>query len=32
MQLLDRGYTGHEYFEDEGLIHVNGRLYDPTLR
>ncbi|MDQ8747748.1 RHS repeat-associated core domain-containing protein [Elizabethkingia miricola] len=29
---LDRGYTGHEHFEDIGIIHMNGRLYDPLLR
>ena len=30
--LLDRGYTGHEYFPEIGIIHMNGRLYDPLLR
>lgn len=30
--LLDRGYTSHEHFEDIGIIHMNGRLYDPLLR
>ena len=25
----DRGYTGHEHIDDIGLIHMNGRLYDP---
>ena len=30
--LLDRGYTGHEYFPEVGIIHMNGRLYDPLLR
>jgi len=29
--LLDRGYTGHEYLASVGLIHCNGRLYDPAL-
>jgi len=29
--LLDRGYTGHEHLASVGLIHMNGRLYDPTL-
>ncbi|HIB8182280.1 TPA: RHS repeat-associated core domain-containing protein [Elizabethkingia anophelis] len=29
---LDRGYMGHEHFEDIGIIHMNGRLYDPSLR
>jgi len=27
----DRGFTGHEMLDDVGLIHMNGRLYDPTL-
>ncbi|MCQ9638970.1 type IV secretion protein Rhs [Chryseobacterium sp. WG14] len=30
--LIDRGYTGHEYFPEIGIIHMNGRLYDPLLR
>lgn len=25
------GYTGHELLESAGLIHMNGRLYDPVL-
>ncbi|MFJ1431424.1 polymorphic toxin type 23 domain-containing protein [Capnocytophaga canimorsus] len=29
--LLDRGYTGHEHLFSVGLIHMNGRLYDPVL-
>jgi RHS repeat-associated protein len=29
--LLDRGYTGHEHLLSVGLIHMNGRLYDPKL-
>ena len=29
--LLDRGYTGHEHLTSVGLIHCNGRLYDPAL-
>ncbi|RVU89884.1 hypothetical protein EH230_14075 [Flavobacterium columnare] len=32
MQVLDRGYTSHEHLQDVGLIHMNGRLYDPMLR
>ena len=32
MLLLDRGYTSHEYFAEVGIIHMNGRLYDPLLR
>lgn len=27
----DRGFTGHEMLDSVGLIHMNGRLYDPTL-
>jgi RHS repeat-associated protein len=30
--LLDRGYTSHEHFGEIGIIHMNGRLYDPLLR
>ncbi|MBT2620095.1 RHS repeat-associated core domain-containing protein [Chryseobacterium sp. ISL-6] len=30
--LIDRGYTSHEHFMDIGIIHMNGRLYDPLLR
>ncbi|PTT36042.1 type IV secretion protein Rhs, partial [Chryseobacterium sp. HMWF028] len=30
--LIDRGYTSHEYFPEIGIIHMNGRLYDPMLR
>ncbi|MBP2618391.1 RHS repeat-associated core domain-containing protein [Chryseobacterium jejuense] len=30
--LINRGYTGHEHFAEVGLIHMNGRLYDPLLR
>jgi len=29
--ILDRGYTGHEHLQSAGLIHMNGRLYDPKL-
>ena len=28
---LDRGYTGHEHLDDVDVIHMNGRIYDPTL-
>jgi len=31
LTLLDRGYTGHEHLQSVGLIHMNGRLYDPKL-
>ena len=27
----DRGYTGHEQLDHLGFIHMNGRIYDPTL-
>ncbi|MFC5873200.1 RHS repeat-associated core domain-containing protein [Chryseobacterium arachidis] len=30
--LIDRGYTSHEHFLNVGIIHMNGRLYDPLLR
>lgn len=30
--LLDRGYTGHEHLKTVGLIHMNGRIYDPQLK
>lgn len=30
--LLERGYTSHEHFMEIGIIHMNGRLYDPLLR
>lgn len=29
--LLNRGYTGHEHLDDVGLIHMNGRIYNPSL-
>ena len=28
---VPRGYTGHEALDDVGLVHMNGRLYDPAL-
>lgn len=31
LTILDRGYTGHEHLQSVGLIHMNGRLYDPKL-
>jgi RHS repeat-associated protein len=27
----DRGFTGHEMLDDFGIIHMNGRIYDPEL-
>lgn len=32
INILERGYTSHEHFIDIGIIHMNGRLYDPRLR
>ena len=26
-----RGFTGHEHLDRTGLVHMNGRLYDPQL-
>src|SRR5262245_26285698 len=26
-----RGFTGHEHLDNVGLIHLNGRVYDPRL-
>jgi RHS repeat-associated protein len=26
-----KGYTGHKTLSDVGIIHMNGRIYDPTL-
>jgi RHS repeat-associated protein len=26
-----RGYTGHEHIDETGLIHMNGRVYNPIL-
>jgi len=26
-----RGFTGHEMVDDMGIIHMNGRIYDPNL-
>ena len=26
-----RGFTGHEMVDDVGIIHMNGRIYDPRL-
>jgi RHS repeat-associated protein len=31
LTIIDRGYTGHEHLQSVGLIHMNGRLYDPKL-
>ena len=29
--IVTRGFTGHEQLDDLGLIHMNGRVYDPGL-
>ncbi|MEL6988214.1 MAG: RHS repeat-associated core domain-containing protein, partial [Bacteroidota bacterium] len=29
--IIDRGFTGHEHFFAEQLIHMNGRMYDPVI-
>lgn len=29
--ITNRGYTGHEAITEVGLIHMNGRVYDPEL-
>ena len=26
-----RGYTGHEMLDEVGLVHMNGRVYDPAI-
>jgi RHS repeat-associated protein len=28
---LPRGYSGHEHLDHLGLIHMNGRVYDPEI-
>lgn len=28
---IDRGFTGHEHLDDVGVVHMNGRLFDPNL-
>lgn len=30
-QITRRGFTNHEMLDDFGLIHMNGRIYDPRL-
>ena len=29
--ITNKGYTGHEEIKSQNLIHMNGRLYDPTI-
>lgn len=28
---FDRGFTGHEHYDEFGLINMNGRVYDPFM-
>ena len=30
-KVYDRGYTGHEQLDNLGLVHMNGRVYDPDI-
>ncbi len=30
-QNTDRGYTEHEHLDEIGVIHMNGRIYDPLM-
>ena len=30
-QMSDRGYTMHEHLDEVGVIHMNGRIYDPLM-
>ena len=30
-QNIDRGFTGHEMLDEIGLVHMNGRVYDPLV-
>ena len=30
LAVTPRGYTGHEHLDRFGLIHMNGRIYDPA--
>ena len=29
--ITNRGFTGHEHLDDVGLIHMNGRVFDPVI-
>ena len=31
LMITNQGYTGHEHLDEAGLIHMNGRVYDPLL-
>jgi RHS repeat-associated protein len=30
-EITTKGFTGHEHIEHADIIHMNGRIYDPTL-
>lgn len=30
-ELTTQGFTGHEHLDETGLIHMNGRVYDPEI-
>jgi RHS repeat-associated protein len=30
-QTTDRGYTEHEHLDEVGVVHMNGRIYDPLV-
>ena len=30
-QKIDRGYTEHEHLDEIGVVHMNGRIYDPLI-
>jgi len=31
LAVTPRGFTGHEHLDEHGIIHMNGRIYDPHL-
>ncbi len=31
LAVTPRGFTGHEHVDNAGIIHMNGRIYDPRL-
>ncbi len=31
LNYYNKGYTGHEHMDEAGLIHMNGRIYDPRI-
>jgi RHS repeat-associated protein len=31
LDISNRGFTGHEHVDHADIIHMNGRIYDPTL-